>query len=117
MDVGYDKKYSWQGRIVFVSNMNYHWRAQDIMIIMRQFGRVYRVDLGRNKLGRSTGYAFIEFADQEHAKTAVKYMDQAEYQGRFIRCELAKFPPQELIEMYVFILITVIEKLPNKWRK
>jgi RNA-binding motif X-linked protein 2 len=95
-----DRFYSWRNRIVFVSNVPFHYKAQDLLLMLRQFGRCFRVDLARNQdTGKSRGYAYVEFENQENARIAVEYLDNAEIDGRYIRAELAEFPPSELVDM------------------
>jgi hypothetical protein len=97
-----DRSYSWKNRIVFVSNVPFHYKAQDLLLIMRQFGRCFRVDLSRNPQdGRSRGFAFVEFEKRQHARIAAEYLDGAEIDGRYLRAELSEFPPNQLVDMYV----------------
>ena len=95
--------YSWRDRIVFVSSIPFHFKAQDIMIMLKQFLRCFRVDLARNGFGGSRGFAFIEFEKADNAKIAAEYLDGAEIDGRFLRAEISKNPPDELIEMYFLL--------------
>ena len=67
-----DRFYSWSGRIVFVSNIPFHLKAQEVMLLMRQFGRCFRVDLARNAEGKSRGFCFVEFERSERAEMAAK---------------------------------------------
>ena len=103
-----ERKYSWRGRIVFLSNIPYVYKAQDVMIIMKIFGRVFRVDLARSDNGKSKGFAFIEFEKQEDARTAVDQMDTAQLLNKRLRCEISERPPPELIDMYVLFYSIII---------
>ncbi|KAH0793226.1 telomere maintenance protein [Histomonas meleagridis] len=94
-----ERSYSWRNRIVFVSNIPYKFKAQDVMLMLRQFGRCYRVDLSRDGIGESRGYAFAEFETPEGARNAAEYLDGAELDGRYLRAEISVKPPNELIEM------------------
>ena len=94
-----DRFYSWRERIVFVSNIPFHYKAQDVMLMLRQFGRCFRVDLARNANGKSRGFAFIEFETREGAALAAEYLDGAQLDDRFLRAEISQFPPDELVEM------------------
>lgn len=69
------------------------------MIMLRQFGRCFRVDLARNANGKSRGFAFIEFETREGAALAAEYLDGAQLDDRFLRAEISQFPPDELVEM------------------
>jgi len=84
------------------------------MVIMRQFGRCFRVDLARNGLGQSKGFAFVEFEKQEDAKIAVEQLDTATLENNHLRCEISEFPPDELITMYVYFLTSAIRKPQNR---
>jgi RNA recognition motif-containing protein len=107
-----DRFYSWRNRIVFVSNLPFGYKAQDLLLLFRQFGRCFRVDLARNHQdGRSRGFCYVEFERQEHAKIAVTYLDNAEVEGRFLRAEIAQFPPDELLKVYFPFLIPDTKQL------
>jgi RNA recognition motif-containing protein len=100
-----DRRYSWRNRIVFLSNIPFHYKAQDILLMLRQFGRCFRVDLARNHQdGRSRGFCYVEFEKAESAQIATQYLDNAELDGRYLRAELAQFPPDDLVNMYAFFL-------------
>ena len=96
----HDRFYSWSGRIVFVSNIPFHLKAQEVMLLMRQFGRCFRVDLARNAEGKSRGFCFAEFERSERAEMAAKYLDGAQLEGRYLRAEISKYPPDPLVEIY-----------------
>ena len=95
-----DRFYSWKGRIVFVSNIPFHCKAQDVLLVMRQFGRCFRVDLVRGEDGKSRGFGWAEFEKKESAERAAKWLDGAQFYDRFLRAELAENPPDDLIEVY-----------------
>lgn len=94
--------YQWPGRIVFISNIPFKLKAQDVMLICKQFGRCFRVDLEKNALGQSKGIAFVEFETREAANICVEQLDSASLRANFLRAEIANFPPDDLIEVYVF---------------
>lgn len=95
-----DRFYSWKERIVFVSNIPFHYKAQDVMLVMRQFGRCFRVDLARTEDGKSRGFCFVEYEKRESAALAAKYLDGAHFDNRFLRAEISKFPPDALVDIY-----------------
>ena len=94
-----ERQYSWRSRIVFISNIPFFLKAQDVLVVMRQFGRCFRVDLARGENGKSKGFAFCEFENQEDARTAVEYLDSAKLEGRPLRAEISDSPPDDLISM------------------
>lgn len=96
------KYYKWSGRIVYLSNIPFKVKAQDIMLICKQFGRCYRVDLAKNGIGQSRGFAFIEFETQEAAQICVEQLDTAQLRENHLRCEIADFPPNDLVDVYIF---------------
>jgi RNA recognition motif-containing protein len=61
------------------------------------------VDVRRDPEGKSKGYGFIEFEQHEKAKIAVEYLDGASVNDRCFRAELSAFPPEQLVEMYLFL--------------
>jgi hypothetical protein len=46
----------------------------------------------------------------------VTYLDNAEIDGRYLRAELAKFPPDELVNMYRLFITPDIKRLREKER-
>ena len=89
------------------------------MLLLRQFGRCFRVDVTRDANGRSRGFGFIEFETREGASLAAEYLDGAEIENRHLRAEIAQFPPDELIEMYIFVFLTsdIRPQLENEQQK
>lgn len=92
--------YKWKDRVIVISNIPFNYKAQDVLVICRQFGRCFRADLPKNELGKSKGMAFVEFESAETAKIAVEQLDGATLADRNLRCELSDSPPPELIEIY-----------------
>ena len=73
-----------EGRRVFVSNIPYELKWQDIKDVFREkIGEVTFVEL-QEENGRSTGIGMIEFADEELAKKAVDEMNRFELKTRHL---------------------------------
>lgn len=69
------------------------------MLLFRQFGRCFRVDLARSEIGKSRGLAFAEFEKTDSARLAVEYLDGAQIDNQHLRVELSQYPPDDLVKM------------------
>ena len=75
---------------MYVGNLNWMAREQDIQEAFAKFGQVTQVRIIMDReTGRSRGFGFVTYASQEAADKAVKQMDQTEWQGRTLRVSLA----------------------------
>ncbi|EAY06907.1 hypothetical protein TVAG_057010 [Trichomonas vaginalis G3] len=92
--------YFWQGRIVFLSGFPLKYSASDILLIASQFGRCFRVDLVKDDNKNLRGFGFIEYETKEAAQNACEQLDTATLSNRQLRCEIADFPPNDLIDIY-----------------
>ena len=93
-------EFPWEGRILVVSNLSYDVRPSDLRDHFAKLGKIYRVDIERNKQGESNGLGFIEFASPSDCKTAAE-QDGIEFQGRRLKCKVSVRPPPELVRFYI----------------
>ncbi|KAH0786322.1 serine/arginine-rich SC35-like splicing factor SCL33 [Histomonas meleagridis] len=93
-------EFPWEGRILVVSNLSYDVRPSDLRDHFAKLGKIYRVDIERNKHGESNGLGFIEFASPSDCNTAAE-QDGLEFQGRKLKCKVALKPPAELVRFYI----------------
>jgi len=68
---------------IYVGNLNYRIREDDLKSIMEQFGAVDSVKVVKDReTGRSKGFAFVEMQDDEDAKKAIEELNEKEFEGR-----------------------------------
>ena len=68
---------------IYVGNLNYRIRENDLKSIMEQFGAVDSVKVVKDReTGRSKGFAFVEMQDDDEAKKAIEELNEKEFEGR-----------------------------------
>jgi len=85
--------------VVYIGHVPYGFFEKQMRRFFKQFGRVTRLRVSRNKHGKSRGYAFVEFADHEVAEIVAKALD-----GYFIfeKVIAAKMVPEEKVHPMMF---------------
>ena len=68
---------------IYVGNLNYRIRENDLKSIMEQYGAVESIKVVKDRdTGRSKGFAFVEMLDEEEAKKAIEELNEKEFEGR-----------------------------------
>jgi RNA recognition motif-containing protein len=68
---------------IYVGNLNYRVREDDLKSIMEQYGTVDSVKVIKDReTGRSKGFAFVEMQNDEEAKVAIDKLNEKELEGR-----------------------------------
>ena len=68
---------------IYVGNLNYRIRENDLRNLMEQFGTVDSVKVVKDRdTGRSKGFAFVEMQDDDEAKSAIEELNEKEFEGR-----------------------------------
>ena len=68
---------------IYVGNLNYRVREDDLKSMMEQFGAVDSVKVVKDReTGRSKGFAFVEMQDDDEAKRAIEELNEKEFEGR-----------------------------------
>lgn len=76
---------------LYVANLNFRTRAEDVKDEFSRFGRVQDVFLPPDReTGGSRGFAFVTFTDHRDADDAVETMDGREFDGRVITVQKAR---------------------------
>lgn len=76
---------------IYVGGLPYDLNEGDIIQIFSQYGEVTRVNLVRDKrTGKSSGYAFLSYADQRSTVLAVDNFNGIKVLGRTIRVDHVK---------------------------
>ena len=67
---------------IYVGNLNYRIRENDLKSVMEQFGEVDSIKVVKDReTGRSKGFAFVEMQDDD-AKRAIEELNEKEFEGR-----------------------------------
>ena len=67
--------FPYEGRILFVSNLNYDCRPQDLRDYFQPRGKLLRVDIERDRYtGEPNGLAFLEFASPADCESATEFI-------------------------------------------
>lgn len=79
------------GEKIYVGNLPYRFRSEDLKETFASFGEITEaiVITDRNS-GRSKGFGFVTFANEESAKKAVDEMNGKEVDGRELKVNEAK---------------------------
>ena len=76
---------------LFVGNLSYQTMENDLQDYFAQAGVVTSVNLMMDKMtGKSRGFAFVEFANQEEANKAIEQFHNKEFQGRALTVNIAR---------------------------
>ncbi len=76
---------------IYVGNIPYRLREEDLKEIFEEYGTVVSVKIITDKFsGRSKGFGFIEMPNNEEAQKAIEELNEAEVDGRNLRVNEAK---------------------------
>ena len=68
---------------IYVGNLNYRIREDDLRDLMEQFGTVDSVKVIKDRdSGRSKGFAFVEMQDDASAQRAIEELNDKDFEGR-----------------------------------
>lgn len=68
---------------IYVGNLNYRVREEDLKHVMEEYGTVDSVKIINDReTGRSKGFAFVEMPNDDEAKKAIEQLNEAEFEGR-----------------------------------
>ena len=68
---------------IYVGNLNYRVREDDLKQVMEEYGAVDSVKIIKDReTGKSKGFAFVEMPDDSAAKKAIEELNEAEFEGR-----------------------------------
>ncbi|HLP76557.1 MAG TPA: RNA-binding protein [Candidatus Paceibacterota bacterium] len=76
---------------LFVGNLSYQTMENDLQDYFSQAGAVTSVNLMMDKMtGKSRGFAFVEFANQDEANKAIEQFHNKDFQGRALTVNIAR---------------------------
>ena len=68
---------------IYVGNLNYRVREDDLKQVMEEYGVVDSVKIIIDReTGKSKGFAFVEMPNDAEGKKAIEELNEAEYEGR-----------------------------------
>ena len=77
---------------IYVGNLNYDTTDDDLRAAFEKYGKVNSARIITNRLsGKSKGYGFVNMPTEEDAKKAVAAMNNTEFMGRAIKCNVATY--------------------------
>jgi RNA recognition motif-containing protein len=83
------------GSKVFVGNLDYNTRKEEVQGIFAQIGEIRDVFLPTDReTGRPRGFAFVEFANEEDAAKAIEKFNGYQLGGRALRVNAAEDRPR-----------------------
>lgn len=68
-----------------VGNMSFGTNEEELREVFAEFGTVTSVKLMMNSEGQSRGFGFIEMAEDNEGKAAIKSLNGREFAGRKLR--------------------------------
>ncbi|MCC6289017.1 MAG: RNA-binding protein [Chitinophagaceae bacterium] len=76
---------------IYVSNLGYSFRDEDLMKIFGEYGNVSSAKVITDKFtNRSKGFAFVEMTDKQCAETAIRELDGKMIEGRPLKVSEAR---------------------------
>ncbi|CAG8728203.1 11554_t:CDS:2 [Dentiscutata erythropus] len=77
-------------KTIYLSNVPYTSNEQGLEELGSRYGKVESVRLPRDYEGRSRGYGFIEFSQEEEAARAMEELNGFQFEGRELRVAEAR---------------------------
>jgi len=79
------------GTKIYVGNLPYSVSDKDLKEMFSSYGEIVEAVVIKDKYsGRSKGFGFVTFADEESAQKAVSEMNEKEVQGRNLKVNEAR---------------------------
>jgi len=70
---------------IFVAKLNYDTQSEDLREVFSEFGEVTSANVIMDKMtGRSRGFGFVEMADEDQGREAIRELNDTELDGRTI---------------------------------
>jgi RNA recognition motif-containing protein len=76
---------------LYVGNLNYRSREEDLRDLFAAYGEVTSANIVMDReTGRSRGFGFVEFSDEEAAQSAMEALDGQDFEGRQLKVNEAR---------------------------
>ncbi len=81
---------------LYIGNLNFDVTEDELEKNFAKFGEIASVTIVKDSVsGRSKGFGFVEFSDENGAKTAKDGMDGKEFAGRVLKVDEAREQRQQ----------------------
>lgn len=79
------------GKKLYIGNLNFDTTDEELEAAFAEFGNVVSAVVVKDRVsGRSRGFGFVEFSDEDSAQSAKAAMDGKELSGRPLRVDEAR---------------------------
>lgn len=98
---------------VFIKNINESAKSKELYDLCEDFGKLFSFSLKTDKDGKSLGYAYAQFLDEDAANKAVKELNNKKVHGQELQVEIfqsAQERPRVQTNLYM-------KNFPLKWTK
>ena len=76
---------------LYVGNLNYRTEQEALHSLFAQYGEVVSAQIVTDReTGRSRGFGFVEFAEDEAAEKAARELNGTEFEGRNLKVDEAR---------------------------
>jgi len=76
---------------IYVSNLSYSVKDDDLKDLFTQFGQVSSAKVIMDReTSKSRGFGFVEMPNDSEATLAIEKLDQSEHEGKTIKVNIAK---------------------------
>jgi len=76
---------------LYVGNLNYRSREEDLRDLFAAYGEVTSANIVMDReTGRSRGFGFVEFSDEEAAQSAMEALNGQDFEGRQLKVNEAR---------------------------
>jgi RNA recognition motif-containing protein len=87
----FEKEVELMGSKLYVGNLSFTMTDQDLQEAFSEFGEIVSATVVKDRSsGRSRGFGFVEFSNEESAQSAKDAMDGKEVKGRKLKVDEAK---------------------------
>ena len=90
------KEVKFMGKKLYIGNLSFDITDEELEKNFSQFGEIVSAVIIKDPVsGRSKGFGFVEFADEDSAKNAKENMDGKEVGGRTLKVDEAREQRQQ----------------------
>ncbi|OGH99911.1 MAG: hypothetical protein A2Y25_05465 [Candidatus Melainabacteria bacterium GWF2_37_15] len=76
---------------LFIGNLNFKTTEENLLQLLKEYGEVVSLKIIIDRdTGRSKGFAFVEMATNEQAKSVMENLNGAEFDGKILKVDYAK---------------------------
>lgn len=76
---------------LFIGNLNFKTTEENLRELLKEYGEVNSLKIITDRdTGRSKGFAFVEMATDEQAKSVMENLNGAEFDGKVLNVDYAR---------------------------